>query len=171
LLNGLNSLNRVASGLRTWPGSATWRYCCGIGAIYAACAWSFGFVIDLYVYNPRIDLDLAQVALIAFFVPAIGEEVFFRAALTPTHAEKPSAWSQMAFALIAFLAWHPLNAALFFNDVLPLFSDWRFLTVTALLGLTCAHLWRKTGSLWPPILVHWVAVVIWKGFLGGPHMM
>jgi uncharacterized protein len=109
--------------------------------------------------------------LIAFFVPAIGEEVFFRCALVPTQAQKPRAWPQAVVALLLFLAWHPFNAWLFFKDVLPLFSDWRFLSVTAMLGIACTHLWRHTGSLWPPVLLHWVAVLIWKGALGGPQIM
>jgi uncharacterized protein len=97
--------------------------------------------------------------------------VFFRSALVPTGAQRQKAWPQMVLALLVFLAWHPLNAWLFFKDVLPLFSDWRFLAVTAMLGIACTHLWRRTGSLWPPVMLHWAAVLVWKGLLGGPQMM
>jgi uncharacterized protein len=164
-------VTRIRAGLKAWPTLAMWRYSAAVFALYAITAWGIGFTTGLYHLEPRLDLDLIRIAVIAFFVPAIGEEVFFRGLLVPNAAKKPNALLHMSFALGAFLVWHPLNAMLFFPSVYPLFSDWRFLSVTALLGGACIHLWRKTGSLWPPIALHWLAVVIWKGFLGAPRMM
>jgi uncharacterized protein len=154
-------LKRVWVGLRTWPTVAMWRYSGLVFLTYAVCAWGIGFGTGLYHFEPRIDVSLVHTAVIALVIPAFGEEVFFRGLLVP----------HMGLALFIFLAWHPLNSYLFFPTVLPLFSDWRFLLVTACLGIACIHLWRKTGSLWPPIAVHWLAVVIWKGFLGAPRML
>jgi uncharacterized protein len=172
ILRELNAIfSRVKNGLQTWPDGASWGESLAIFALYGVCAWGFGFTTGLYEFAPHLNSDLVRVAILAFFVPAIGEEVFFRAALIPTSIEKPQARLNMALALIIFLAWHPLNAWLFFKDVLPLFTDWRFLAVTAMLGLACTHLWRKTGSLWPPVFLHWIAVVVWKGLLGGPAMI
>jgi uncharacterized protein len=138
--------------------------------LYAALAGTIGFATGLYRFEPRFDADLLRVATIALIVPALCEEIFFRALLIPTLPNRPNALPLMALALILFLGWHPLNAWLFFPSVLPLFSDWRFLLVTALLGVACIRLWRTTGSIWPPIAVHWLAVVIWKGCLGAPRM-
>ena len=143
----------------------------GVFTLYAIAAWGIGFTTGLYKFEPHLDLSLVRVAIIAFFIPAIGEEVFFRGMCVLLRQNGEAALPQMALALILFLAWHPLNAWLFFPSVLPLFSDWRFLLVTALLGAACLYLWQRTRSLWPPILVHWLAVVLWKGFLGAPRMM
>jgi predicted Abi (CAAX) family protease len=47
---------------------------------------------------------------------------------------------------------------------------WRptYLAVVALLGLVCTFLYLKTGSVWPPVLVHGITVALWKLFFGGP---
>lgn len=164
-------LKRLLLGLTTWPNRPMWWLSAGIFAAYAVLAWGLGFGTGLYTFDPKLDMSLLKVALVAFFVPAIGEEVFFRGVLIPSQDDKARALPQMVLALALFLAWHPLNAWLFFPQMLPLFSDWRFLLVTALLGMACSYLWRATRSLWPPIVLHWVAVVIWKAFLGAPRMM
>jgi uncharacterized protein len=164
-------IRRIWAGLKTWPDGPTWRDCVGIFLLYALFAWGIGFATGLYVFDARFDLALLRTALIALIIPALGEEVFFRGLLIPTAAEKANARLRIGIALLAFLLWHPLNAFLFFPHVLPLFSDWRFLLVTACLGLACSHLWRKTGSLWPAIALHWLVVVVWKGFLGAPDTM
>jgi uncharacterized protein len=164
-------LANLVAGLKLWPNWRTWAYTGLVFAAYAALAWGIGFGTGLYRFEPQLDGDLLRIAVIALFVPAIGEEVFFRGLLVPTRTEKAQALPQIGLGLTAFLAWHPINAWLFFPGVLPLFSDWRFLVVTALLGVACVHLWRKIGSLWPPVALHWLAVVIWKGFLGAPRML
>jgi predicted Abi (CAAX) family protease len=35
------------------------------------------------------------------------------------------------------------------------------------LGAVCTTAYRRTGSLWPPVLLHWVTVVCWMMLLGG----
>jgi predicted Abi (CAAX) family protease len=162
---------RLRTGLTTWPNRRAWLVSLWVFLVYAVLAWGFGFGSGLYRYDPQLDHSLLRVAIIAFFVPAIGEEMFFRGAIVPTGMETENAFPQMVLALAIFLAWHPFNAWLFFPEVLPLFSDWRFLTVTAMLGIACTYLWRTTGSLWPSIGLHWVAVIIWKAFLGAPRML
>jgi uncharacterized protein len=162
---------RIKTGLTTWPDRRAWVVSLWVFAIYAALAWGIGFGTGLYRFEPQLDANILRVSIIAFFVPAIGEEVFFRGVLVPSKAETAGALRHMVLAIAVFLAWHPLNAWLFSPDVLPLFSDWRFLTVTALLGIACTYLWRVTRSLWPSIFLHWLAVVVWKAFLGAPTML
>ena len=43
-----------------------------------------------------------------------------------------------------------------------------FLATVAVLGLLLTRLYVATRSLWPSIIVHWLVVVAWKLFLGGP---
>jgi uncharacterized protein len=161
----------VRAGLLRWPDSPGWRLTALALGLHAAFALPFGLLTGLYGWDPRIDLDLLRVALVALVVPALCEEAVFRGAIMPGRAEAPVAPVSALVALVAYLAWHPINATLFFPEVLPLFSDWRFLIVTGSLGVVCAWLWRATGSLWPPVLVHWAVVVAWKGLLGAPRML
>jgi predicted Abi (CAAX) family protease len=35
------------------------------------------------------------------------------------------------------------------------------------LGLGCAVMKLKTGSVWPAVILHWVLVVVWQTWLGG----
>lgn len=41
-----------------------------------------------------------------------------------------------------------------------------FLLLTALLGGCCTLLYRRTHSLWPPVLLHGLVVAGWLLFLG-----
>jgi uncharacterized protein len=167
----VSAIRRVLSGLKAIPTGKDWALTGGIFIVYGALAWGFGFLSGLYVWDPKVNNDLIRIALIAIVVPAIGEEAFFRGALVPLRVESRDRVVASVLAMAAFLVWHPINAALFFPEVLGLFSDPRFLLVTGMLGIACTLAWIETRSLWPPILIHWLAVVIWKGFLGAPVMM
>jgi predicted Abi (CAAX) family protease len=61
-----------------------------------------------------------------------------------------------------FLLHHPLNALTFYQAGSP-----TFLILANLLGLACTLVYWLTGSLWPPVLIHWIVVVVWLGWLGG----
>jgi predicted Abi (CAAX) family protease len=50
------------------------------------------------------------------------------------------------------------------------FLEPRFLLCAGFLGLACALMRYRTGSLWPAVAFHAVAVWAWQGFLGGPSM-
>ena len=43
-----------------------------------------------------------------------------------------------------------------------------FLASVAAFGVASARLYWNTGSLWPPVALHWMVVVAWKALLGGP---
>ena len=164
-------INRVRAGFTTWPDRAGWQLFAVISVSYALAALGIGFGTGLYAFEPRIEASLLVVAVVAIVVPAFGEEVAFRAAPIPTGKEAPQAWLTVALALAAYVLWYPINAAMFFPQAVTYFSDWRFLLVTALLGLACTILWRRTGSIWPPVLLHWAVVMVWKAFLGAPDTL
>jgi uncharacterized protein len=164
-------IDRLKIGLTTLPRRKDAAFIAWVCLGYFGLAWLIGFGTGLYRFEPHLRVDLFRLALVAFFVPAMGEEVFFRGVMVPSRATHSSAYGRIALALLVFLLWHPLNAFLFFPSVVPLFCGWRFLTVTALLGLACTALWRRTRSLWPAIILHWLVVVVWKTFLGAPRMI
>ena len=69
--------------------------------------------------------------------------------------------------IILFVGYHPLNALIFYKVGNPTFFNPVFLSLTSLLGLTCAIAYLLTGSIWTIAILHWIVVVIWLlGFNG-----
>nr|WP_257215064.1 CPBP family glutamic-type intramembrane protease [Sphingomonas sp. R-74633] len=101
------------------------------------------------------------------FVPALGEELVFRALLVPPPHQPFPAW-QWALAIAIFVAWHPFQALTFGPPWSEIFLDWRFLTIAAALGALLVRLYRATGSIWPCVATHWLMVAAWKLLFAGP---
>jgi predicted Abi (CAAX) family protease len=113
---------------------------------------------------------LVRFAAIAFFVPGLSEELFFRAALLPDPRQPLSARYRVGRAAIAvalFVVWHPLNGLLLKTEARQVFLDPGFLMLATLLGCCATAVYLLTGSIWPSTFVHWLTVVGWKAFLGG----
>ena len=116
--------------------------------------WSDLFKVALAAEWP----SFAVLALLAFVVPSVVEELVFRVGL----AGKTGKWRAGA-ALLAFTFWHPLQVWLGLPMAQAIFLDWRFLLIAAGLGATCTWLYRQTASIWPAIMLHWLVVLAWKG--------
>ena len=157
---------RVSSGLRRWPSFHEWALAASIALVFLTAASAIGFGSGLFRLAPDIDADLLRIALIAILLPAIGEEIVFRGCLV----SKNSGWVRCAVALLAFVAWHPMNTHLFFPEAVSLFGDGRFLLTVGLLGFSCLFVWQRTQSLWPSVMLHWITVVLWKAFIEGPRL-
>lgn len=103
-------------------------------------------------------------------LPALVEELLFRVLLIPHPIEGIPWWPQLAwsaFSLGLFVLYHPVAARLWYPRARVLFHDPRFLEQATLLGLACTLAYGCTGSLWPPLLIHWLAVVIWLELFRG----
>ncbi|WP_417483395.1 type II CAAX prenyl endopeptidase Rce1 family protein [Maricaulis sp.] len=101
-------------------------------------------------------------ALIAIIIPALAEEMVFRVLI----AGRRGRW-RAGLALILFVLWHPAQLWLGLPLAQPVFANPAFLTITAALGLACTLSWRRSGSIWPAVAMHWAVVVVWKGLAGG----
>ncbi|KEF42274.1 MAG: abortive infection protein [Cyanobium sp. CACIAM 14] len=115
-------------------------------------------------------LVLVRQAPILLITPALVEEALFRAALLPHPLEGTGAWENTAWGALSlglFVAYHPLAGRLWYPQGRRLFADARFLVLTTLLGLVCVIAYLATGSIWPPVLIHWLVVLIWLEALGG----
>jgi predicted Abi (CAAX) family protease len=165
----------IGLALRTWPDRRAWAWCGVIFLAYAAIAALVGLAAGFFHFglpdSPVSKLILLPIALLV--TPAIGEELVFRAIPLPHPSERrPRAYrlASAAIALIAFIAWHPLNG-LWTPRVWPVFSDPVFLTLAALLGAACTRAYLASGSIWPAVLIHWVTVVVWGLLLGGRQLL
>ena len=66
-------------------------------------------------------------------------------------------------ALAAFVLWHPVQVWLGLPMAQPVFLEPAFLVMAALLGVVCTLAYRRSGSIWPAVMIHWLTVVAWKG--------
>ncbi|WP_218135075.1 CPBP family glutamic-type intramembrane protease [Parasphingopyxis algicola] len=153
----------------TRPGRHGWRIAARnllvLLPVLLLCGWQgdflrFGLTTD---YS-----GLLTIALVAIFVPALGEEVLFRALLLPRPEEPGQHRLAAILSISAFVAWHPLQAAVFGANAVPVFLDPWFLVAVAALGTALASTYLATRSLWPCVVMHWTVVVGWKAFAGGP---
>lgn len=135
--------------------------------LFAGLAASVAAFTGLAHWSP---LALAQIPLLALrslFIPALGEELVFRAALVPAAGEstRPILW--IASSTVLFVLWHPIET-LFLPDAASTFLRPDFLVLAAALGLMCAILRFRSGSIWTAVVFHWLAVLVWQGWFAGP---
>lgn len=155
---------------------APFRWCLGFGmavlTLYAAAALPLGWRSGLLrgtVHWPGLGRLFSQ-ALLLLLSPALIEELIFRVMLLPNPLNGPSPSAVLGWAglsLGAFVLYHPLAGRLWYPAGRHLFDDPRFLSQATLLGLACTIAYLGTGSLWPPLLIHWLAVVVWLELLDG----
>lgn len=123
-------------------------------------------------WQPQFDGGTLKLAAIALVIPAFGEELLFRVLALPTPEPDSSfPWVRAVLAIAAFVLWHPLQAWLFGGVRGEIFLDPWFLIAVAALGIACTRAWWRTGSIWPPVLLHWLVVVGWKALAGGPALV
>jgi predicted Abi (CAAX) family protease len=163
---------RLADGLLA-PLDARQVGLCLLGfALYAAVALALGlgsgFLEPHHPWPRPRRLVSAAAALLP--MPALGEELLVRGALLP-HPGEGTPWPQLlawsALGIGLFVLYHPLAGRLWYRRAERLFHDPRFLLQTALLGVATTALYQASGSLWPAVLLHAVAVLVWLERLGG----
>jgi len=168
-------LQRAKCALTTWPNAAGWRYTGIVSLIYFAIVTPIGFASGLmYWVAPPSAVDILKIMLLTIFIPGIMEETIFRGLMYPSIQEtkapaKPWRWILISTTL--FILWHPFNYFVFLKDSekydASVFLNPAFLAIVLVLGVSCSLIYLKTRSLWAPIALHWLTVVIWKVFCGG----
>jgi predicted Abi (CAAX) family protease len=106
--------------------------------------------------------------------PCLLEEAFFRGILIPRNTADGGRGRIILYSLFSatlFVAWHPLNALTLNPGAGEIFLDRWFLLITFLLGLACSLGYIYTRSLWVPMLMHWLSVLVWVLFLGGRNLL
>ena len=158
---------RLVSSLSTWPDPAGWRFSAAVAAVTLAAIGAVGFSSGLYALHPANLNGLPMRLLTVLVAPAFGEEAVFRGLLIPSHVETTKPTRQIVLATSVFIAWHLVEANLVLPRAAPLFERPDFLACAGLVGLGCAVIRWRTGSLWPAVALHWLMVTIWQTWLGG----
>ncbi|WP_319419518.1 CPBP family glutamic-type intramembrane protease [Pleurocapsa sp. FMAR1] len=111
-----------------------------------------------------------KITATSLIAPALIEEIFFRVSLLPYPLEQiqPNSWFAWSLlSLFCFIIYHPLNAFTFFPQGKETFSNPVFLCLATGLGIIYTLTYWQSGSLWLPVFVHWLVVVIWLLCWGG----
>jgi predicted Abi (CAAX) family protease len=160
----LSPLNRITRALTTLPTAQGWALCGLVALTTGVLMAVIGFTTGLYALAPAVP-GLPLRLLTVLFVPALGEEIPFRGLLVPgPEIRRPG--PAIAISTTLYVAWHPLEALTFLPHA-TMFLRADFLACTAILGLGCAVMRWRTGSLWPAVLLHGGFVVAWQTWLGG----
>lgn len=121
-------------------------------------------------WSPLALSQLPLLVLRSLFIPALGEELIFRAALVPAQEENKRAAVWIVVSTLLFVLWHPIET-LYLPDAASIFLRPEFLVLAAALGFICAVLRFRSGSIWTAVVFHWLAVVAWQGWFGGPSVL
>ncbi len=161
------SAARLKRAVTTLPKSRDWIELAAVTALVAAVAVPFGLKTGLLHYEPRSARTIALSALIVILIPALGEELPFRGLMIPDRSETKRAIWSILISTALFTGWHVFET-MWQPKERALFTRPDFLAWAAWLGLWCAILRRRSGSIWPGVILHWATVVGWIGWLGGP---
>ena len=160
---------RITNAFTTVPSLRDWQLTGISFFVYGMVALLIGIPSQFLQWTAPVN-HWPQIIFKTLFVPAILEEIVFRAILLPHPQENTSITSSYLWGgvgLLLFIIYHPLNGLTLYKPGYYVFRNPYFLTLATLLGLTCILVYRRTGSLWPPVVIHWIAVVVWLCLLGG----
>ncbi|MDZ4759665.1 MAG: CPBP family glutamic-type intramembrane protease [Alphaproteobacteria bacterium] len=105
--------------------------------------------------------ELLLISVVAFVMPALGEELLFRGWV------RRGAPIGAVLSLLMFILWHPVQYMAGSPFARPEFMDAGFLSLVSWLGLACTLSRIRSGSIWPGVVIHWGAAVIWKALFAG----
>jgi predicted Abi (CAAX) family protease len=158
---------RLLASLTTWPDGPGWRFSAAAGALTLAAVGVVGFSSGLYALH-RANLAGLPVRLLTVLIaPAFAEEAVFRGLMIPSREETKTPMPAILAGTTVFVAWHLVEAIFILPQAAALFERPDFLTCAGFVGLGCAAVRWRTGSLWPAVALHWLMVTIWQTWLGG----
>jgi predicted Abi (CAAX) family protease len=174
-------LRRFSDGLFTPLGGSGTGPALAVLLVYAALALELGrrssFLPDgwnRHSWRFRPLAPLLRQAGWLFLMPSLLEELAFRVALLPHPLEGPSPAASLGWGALSvglFVVYHPLAGVSWYPQARQVFHDPRFLLQCSLLGVACVLTYNLTGSLWAPVLIHWLAVTLWLWPLGGRRLL
>lgn len=171
LTGGQVVMQRLVSAWTTLPTFQDWAIAALLLGMYAAVVLPLGFrqrFLQVHDFLPWPQMVVVLGASV--LSPGLSEELLYRVVLLPHPAEQPAAiawWGWNSLSLGVFVLSHLLSAYSFFPAARSTFVQPVFLVMAGILGVVCAIAYQQSGSLWTPVFVHWLIVVIWLLRLGG----
>ena len=165
-------LTFVASWYRataTMPNYDNARHSIVLVSVYILFVSIVGWQSHFLNWKPQPVTTVFRVTIASLIAPAILEELFFRFVLLPDPfgvSFKTYLWRSL-LSLFLFIIYHPLNALTFFPQGRNVFFNYIFLVLAASLGIVCTTTYWQTGSIWLPVLIHWITVAVWLSYFGG----
>jgi len=166
LLFQQSAFRRLTTAAQCRPTARHWLETALLAALFTLIALPVATRAGLIALG---ELELNGALLLRVMVlPALLEELLFRVLPNPHPSEQRSAarcWALGLLSLGAYVLAHPL-VGLVSGPAGAVFATPAFLLLTALLGLACLLTYRRSGSLWPPVALHWLVVASWLS-MGG----
>jgi predicted Abi (CAAX) family protease len=172
----INRLIDVKRGLAILPKGSDLLFSVVVFLIYMAVALPVGFCSGFFTIGVlKTDIwVMIALPISLFFIPSLLEEIVFRGFLIP-HKERSVSNIHVlfyaAFSIILFIAWHPINAMTINPPAYTMFTNPLFLSLAAIMAIACTITYIKTGSLWVPIAIHWLTVLVWVFLLNGRNFV
>lgn len=163
---------RIHTAFSTFPTIQSWLIVIVLLLILSLCSLPIGLWCNFLKFE-RLKASKKIILIIvagSLLTPAISEELFFRVLLLPHPQENVTTaeiWFWGSMSLILFIIYHPLNGVTFFPSARKTFFNPVFLLLATVLGIACSVVYVQSGSLWLPVIIHWLVVVVWLVFLGG----
>ena len=151
-----------------WPTARHWAEALVVSAAYLLLALPLALRWGLIdpAHRPEATVLVAILPRV-LFLPALVEELLFRVLPNPhpyEHAALREVFAAGSLSLVAYVLAHPLAG--YVAGVSTPFMRPEFLLLAALLGSACLLLYRRSGSLLPPVALHWLVVSGWLAFGG-----
>jgi len=166
---------RVSIAFSTIPDFTDWLVAARLVVVYTAIALPLGFWSGFL----KIDVQTSWRTIVGVLIgclltPGITEEICFRVLILPHPEENASGlmlWFWGGASLALFVVYHPLNGLTFYPLGRSTFLNPVFLLLAAVLGAACSIAYLESGSMWPPVAIHWLAVTVWLLLLGGDRRL
>ena len=166
-------VERLASAFTTVPTFSQWTWVGLTVALYGSAAlWILHKAKLFKRSSEKVPVSkLLLLALIAIFTPSLIEETLYRVLLLPHPNEAATLSTTIGltlFSVALYVVAHPLLAWLVWPWSRQIFYRGSFLAIVTLLGVACSFVYLLTGSVYAPLFIHWLTIVVWKAFYGGP---
>lgn len=162
----------LKKGLTTFPDASGWRFSIVITLCYLVLSLAIIKSSSILLWTPRKNgFNLALLLYIVIILyNAFVEEIIFRGILIPPkyrNVPQKKSYLSAIFSISIFVAWHPITALFFSHPKRHLFLDPAILCIVTLLAMACSITYLRTSSLWMPIIIHWITIIVWVLGFGG----
>lgn len=163
----------IVAGMRTSPvhGVRLWL---PVFVLYGVAVVVIGFLGGMLSFRPLDVVRFWYLPVTLFVFPALLEELFFRGVLVPRDLLAYPVNRQVKILVMdaaVFVLWHPINALTINPTARGVFLDPVFLLIVFVLGLVAGVGYAASRSIWVPVIMHWLTVIVWVMLLGGRNLV